>query len=103
MNCKSYNIVYAIICKKENCKQTYTGETKKFLKSRLDDHHGYIVNSHTNRATGDHFTQPGHSLADLQVSVLERVKRNTTLYRKEREEYMIRKFNTFHKGINKKT
>ena len=99
----SFNIVYALKCKKENCGKTYIGETKRYLKSRLDDHRGYIVNSLTSKATGEHFTQPGHSLADLQVTVLEQVKKNNTLYRKEREEYFIRKFNTFHNGINKKT
>ena len=103
LNCKSFNIVYALKCKKESCGKTYIGETKRYLKSRLDDHRGYIVNTLTNNATGEHFTQPGHSLADLQVTVLEKVKKNNTLYRKEREEYFIRKFNTFHNGINKKT
>ena len=103
LNCKSFNVVYALKCKKENCGKTYIGETKRYLKSRLDDHRGYIVNSLTSKATGEHFTQPGHSLADLQVTVLEQVKKNNTLYRKEREEYFIRKFNTFHNGINKKT
>ena len=103
LNCKSFNIVYVLKCKKENCGKTYIGETKRYLKSRLDDHWGYIVNRLTNTATGDHFTQPGHSLADLQVTALEKVKKNNTLYRKERGEYFIRKFNTFHNGINKKT
>ena len=92
LNFKSYNVVYALRCKKEKCGKTYIGETKRYLKSRLDDHRGYIVNTLTSTATGEHFTQPGHSLADLQVTALERVKKNNTLYRKEREEYFIRKF-----------
>ena len=37
-NCNSYNIVYAIVCKKETCKQIYLGETKHTLKSRLAEH-----------------------------------------------------------------
>ena len=24
LNCKSFNVVYAVICKKENCRQVYT-------------------------------------------------------------------------------
>ena len=44
---------------------------------------------------------PGHSLADLRVTILEQVKKKCILYRKEREEYFIRKFNTVHEGINK--
>ena len=100
LNCKSYNVVYAVICKKESCRQVYIGETKRFLKSRLDDHRGYI--NHGVEATGQHFTQPGHSLSDISITAIEQVKRKDTLYRKEREEYFIRKFNTFHEGMNNK-
>ena len=54
-NCKSYNLVYAIICMKDMCKQTYIGETLKMVKSRLDKHHGYIHNL-VDTATGSHYT-----------------------------------------------
>ena len=47
-------------------------------------------------------TLPGNSLADLQTTVLEETKHKDDAYRKEREEYYIRKFNTFHNGLNKK-
>ena len=103
LHCKSYNIIYALVCKKDNCRQVYIGESKRFLKARLDDHRGYIVNNHLTKATGEHFNLPGHSLADLSVTAIEQAKVNSLLYRKEREEYFIRLFNTFHKGINKKT
>ena len=100
VNCSSYNIVYAICCKKEQCKEVYIGETKRMLKFRLDDHRGY-VNNGVNKATGSHFNQPGHCLADLSVTILEQVKKYNDSYRKEREEYFIRKFNTLHKGMNR--
>ena len=32
LTCKSYNVVYAIFCQKENCKEVYIGETKRLLK-----------------------------------------------------------------------
>ena len=102
-NCKSFNVVYALICQKENCKQVYIGETKRILKFRIDDHRGYVVNKHLQHATGLHFNQPGHCLADMRFIAIEKSKRNNTLYRKEREEYFIRKFNTYNKGMNKKT
>ena len=57
MNCNSYNVVYAIFCKKVNCKQAYKGETKCMLKFRLADHRGYVVNKDTTTATGQHFFQ----------------------------------------------
>ena len=72
------------------------------LKSRLAQHRGYIRNKDDSKATGHHFNLPGHSLADLTVTIIEQVKKSDTLYRKEREEYHIRRFNTLHKGINRK-
>ena len=78
LSSNSFN-VYAIIC---NQKKTYIGETRLFLKSRLDNHHGY-VNSHIATATGSHYTQPCHTLANLPVkkrgdaALTEKKERNT--------------------------
>ena len=102
LNCNSYNVVYAIICKKEGCKETYIGETKRLLKFRLSDHRGYIVNDDISKATGQHFNSRGHSLADLSIAAIEQVKKNNIWYRKQREEFHIRRFNTFHKGLHRK-
>ena len=71
------------------------------LKFRRDDHRGY-VNNHVDTATGSHFNQPGHSLADMSVTVLEYVRKNNDLYRKKHEEYFICKFKTIQKGMNRK-
>ena len=98
VNCKSFNVIYAIICNKDNCKKTYIGETRRYLKSRLDDHRGY-VNNQIDKATGSHNNQPGHSLANLQILILEQVQKRSNAYRKEREEYFIKKFNTVHSGL----
>ena len=70
LHCKSYNIIYALVCKKDNCRQVYIGESKRFLKARLDDHRGYIVNNHLTKATDEHFNLPGQSLADLSVTAI---------------------------------
>ena len=70
-DCSSYNLVYAIFCEKENCKKVYIGETKRMLRFRLADHRGYISRGDKEKATCDHFNLPGHSLADLRVTVLE--------------------------------
>ena len=101
-DCNSFNVVYAVICKKEKCKKAYLGETKRMLKFRLADHCGYVRNQTLDQATGEHFSLPGHSLSDLSITVIEQSKRNNNLYRKEREEYHINRFNTFYKGLNKK-
>ena len=101
LDCNSYNIVYAIVCKKDTCKQVYLGETKRQLKSRLADHRGYVGNKDTT-ATGQHFNSPGHSIADLSITAIEQVKKNNIFYRKEREELHIRRFNTLYKGLNRR-
>ena len=101
LNCNTYNCVYMIECKKDNCKLKYVGETKRILKFRLADHRGYINNQDYTTATGEHFNSPGHSLSDLSITILERVKTMDDLYRREREKYFIRKFNTFYRGLNR--
>ena len=100
-NCEVFNCIYLIECKKNNCKMKYVGETKRILKFRLAEHRGYITNKDESKPTGEHFNTPGHSLSDLTITVLEKVKSSDTLYRKEREKYFIRKFNTFYKGLNR--
>ena len=58
-------------------------------------------NFHIDQATGAHFNQAGHSLANMKITLLEQVKQNDIAYRKEREHYFINKFNTYHTGMNK--
>ena len=94
INCNSYNIIYMLECNKDKCKQRYIGESKRPLKHRLADHRGYIVNHHIDKTTGAHYNQPGHSLANLKVTILEQVKVNCDSYRKERERYFIKTSST---------
>ena len=63
---------------------------------------GYVQNKQMDKATGAHFNQPSHDLANMKISVLEQVKINSDLYRKEREEFFIRKFDTLNEGMNRK-
>ena len=60
--------------KKEKCKETYIGETKRLLKSRVAEHCGYVQNQHLDKATGLHFNLPGHTLSDMKVTVLENIQ-----------------------------
>ena len=100
VNCDTCNCVYLIHC--EKCGKNYIGESGRLLKNRLSDHKGYITNHVLNVSTGDHFNLPGHSLANVQITILEQVKKNDTMYRKEREKYFINKFNTIEEGLNRK-
>ena len=98
-NCKTENIIYLIEC--EKCEMRYIGETERSLSERIGEHKTYIRTKKLNQPTGYHFNLPGHSLDQLKVTVLERVTKTSALYRKERESYFIRKFNTLNRGMNK--
>ena len=53
-------------------------------------------------ATGEHFNLSGHSMAHMKVTILKKVKSQGELYRKERELFHIKRFDTFYRGIKKK-
>ena len=98
LTCETFNCVYLIECTK--CKKRYIGETKRKFKCRLDDHRGYINNQVLSQPLGAHFNLPGHALADMKATILEQVKVNDDIYRKEREKYLINKFDTYYNGLN---
>ena len=101
VNCESSNIIYLIECSKQGCNERYIGESSRPLKERIQEHRDYIRSMFPTQATGQHFNQKGHSLGDMTVTILEKVKKNDNSYREEREKLLIRKFNTFYKGINR--
>ena len=101
VTCQSFNVIYMIQCQKDYCKMKYIGETKRMLKYRMADHRGYVSNEDTTKPTGAHFNSPGHSLKDMKVTIIEKVKKEDDMYRKVREKYHIEKFNTFHQGLNR--
>ena len=77
------------------------GESERKLRDRISEHKGYINNKNLSQPTGQHFNLPGHSLNNMNVTILEKVKKMDKMYRREREKYHIRKFNTFYEGMNK--
>ena len=88
-----------IICQKCNAK--YVGQTDRKLKTHFLEHKGNVENYKLHQATGEHFNMRGHSSKDMMITILEKVKSRDEMYRKEREKYHIRIFNTFYNGINK--
>ena len=50
---------------------------------------------------GEHFTQRGHSVADMKGQVLEKVKNSDPYVLRARESMLIRKFDSFRHGLNK--
>lgn len=55
----------------------------------------------TSKGTGHYFNLPCHSLANMSVTISEKVTKSDTNYRKEREHYLIRIFDTFYIGLNR--
>ena len=83
-------VVYLNECTKVNCKENlYIGETKRHL--RLADYWGYVVNNITTTTTGAHFNKPGHSVENMKITITEQIKKQSDLYRKEREEFLLGK------------
>ena len=60
-----------------------------------------MTKKHCNLATGYHFNLPGHSVSDLTVTILEKVRYNNEAYRKERDKLLMNKFGTFYNGLNR--
>ena len=71
------------------------------FRERIYQHVGYVRNKTFSGTTGEHFNLPGHGMNKMKFSILEQVRSNDPLYAREREQILIRKFNSFHAGINK--
>ena len=61
------------------------------------------MNNKVNKTTGEHFSQKGHKVSDMRVTVLEKNYSSYPAVRKEREKFFILKMNTKFKGLNKIT
>ena len=100
VDCQTDNLVYCLSCDK--CSDQYVGETEKTLAVRMNQNRGYVRNEKQETATGDHFNLPGHSMANMRVTVLEKIHLNDPKMRKTRESYYFKKCNSFHNGMNRK-
>ena len=80
----------------------YIGETEHTVRKRFLQHRGYVRRQETDMATGSHFNLPGHSMADMTISVLERISNPDEQYRKERESHYIEQFEAYRKGMNRR-
>ena len=78
-----------IECKIQRCKANYIGETERFLHDRIFEHIRDIRTRKLEKPVAQHFNLPGHSLSDMTVTIMEKVKVNDQQYRQEREKYLI--------------
>ena len=49
------------------------------------------------------FDKTGHQMADMRITILEKLKSSDAQLRKTRESFYIQRFNTKYKGMNKKS
>ena len=63
---------YLIQCNISNCKQRYIGETKNSIKDQMSEHIGYAKTKKLDLATDIHFNKPGHSITNMQITLLEK-------------------------------
>lgn len=69
MDCNSRAVIYLITCSK--CKIQYVGQTERRLKDRLNAHRSYMKNKLQTKATGLHFSTPGHEPQHLRIIPIE--------------------------------
>ena len=105
VDCETRNCIYYWKCIKENCvdypKCEYIGMTTRKFKERMAEHRDYPKRDVQTEPSGEHFTQHGHTVADLRGQVLEKVKSKDPFILRAREALLIQKFDTFRRGLNK--
>ena len=92
-SCQTTNVVYLISCSICTNQCQYVGETKNTLRQRFYKHTSDIRNN-TGTLVTKHFNQPGHSLSDMQVIVIERVFNIDLHARLRREAFWRNKLRT---------
>ena len=91
VDCTSKNIIYLLGCKK--CPQQYIGESERMIRERFAEHKGYVNTCNRTKTTGEHFNGKGHSVSDMEVTVIEKMYNEDPQFRKQREKMYIQKFN----------
>ena len=106
INCQDDNVIYYWRCIKKNCRSypncEYIGKTTQKFQIRMAQHRDYIKRGILTEAAGEHFASGGgHSVSDLLGCAIEKVKSRDPYILKTREHFYIRKFNTYHAGLNR--
>ena len=101
LSCASTNVVYCLLCGKDNCQQIYIGQTKRQLKERFGEHKT-SVRANSKCAVSEHFNGPGHSLHDMQIMAIEKVFTPDQKILEKRESLWINKLEAEYYGLNRK-
>ena len=93
--------VYNIKCSKPNCGLDYVGCSTRPYTRRMQEHLSYVRNKKLDKATGHHFNEPGHTIANMQMTILELCHTKDPMVLGVREQHYIKLFNTYRRGINR--
>ena len=105
ITCTDDFVIYNILCKKcatehPGDNDMYTGKTKDYMASRASAHRS-DTRTGKNKAVPEHFNGPGHSLSEMQFLPFERVFNRDETLLASREEYWIRKKQSYERGMNR--
>ena len=98
-NSTTKNTINFLGCRK--CSKQYIGETERTMKERFLEHKNYVNANNQSKSTGAHFNKKGHTVSDMEITVIEKVYNQDPRYRKQREKFYIQQFNTRYKGLNR--
>lgn len=100
LDCTSKNAVYCLFCNKPGCSKIYVGQTQRELRERFSEHKT-SVRTKSKKVVGQHFSGPGHTLANMEIMAIEKVFTKGTKFIEKRESMWIEKLEAEFKGLNK--
>ena len=86
-------------------KNQYVGETGQTGEERFAEHRNTVVqlcHQGTTVPVGEHFQSPGHTVADMRFTPIEKIFSNNPFVRKIRERKLINELDLIRGGLNKK-
>ena len=89
VTCKTKGVVYLIECRK--CPKQYVGSTNNSVHIRLNSHRYDIRRKKILKPVAKHFNRCRHSMEDLTIMVIEKLRNNNIQFRRRRERFWIDK------------
>jgi hypothetical protein len=86
LNCNSHNIIYLVTCINPICLKQYVGESGRKHKDRAPEH-VKAIETNIDTPIGRHFREPGHTIEDFTIRVIENCRKEDTAYRQTRESF----------------
>lgn len=104
-NCKSQNVIYALVC---TCPKIYVGKTNQQVNQRITQHRSRIKKKVVTAPVVQHFVEKGHTERDFKWTVLHMVDTSKNVGDIEcrllkKEAYLILKYNAMTAGLNEMT